>query len=230
MKKILYIFGCSGIGKSICDSIAKSKKYKYSNIIFLDKSKNLQGEMFYGKKVFSLKDLKKSQTLNQDVIFAFYKPYDIFSRTEFIVNTIKQYGFQLTTIIDDTSIISPSALVRDGCYIAPNVVLDADSHIGANSIILFQSVISREVFIGANVFVSAGCIFKGSVSICENNFISAKAVITKDINAHCFVNAGIVLNKVIDKSSIIGYQNNLISIKLPKDKTSAQKKLRFFHP
>ena len=169
-------------------------------------------------------------TLNHDVIFAFYKPYDIFTRSEFIANTVKQFGFQLATIIDDTSVISPSSIINKGCYIAPNVVIDADSQVGFNCIILFQSVVSREVNLGNNIFVSAGCVFKGSVSICENNFISAKTVITKDINAECFVNAGLVLNKKIEKSSIIGVRNDLVIVDLPEDRSSAQKKLRFFHP
>ena len=142
MKKNLYIFGCSGVGKSICDSIYRSYKYEYERIYFVDTNESLCGTTYYGKKVISIRKLNLTDTENQDVIFSFFKPNDIINRYNFIFKIKSDYRFNIVSIIDDMAVISPSAQIDSGCYIAPGVIIDADSSIGSNCIILFQSVIS----------------------------------------------------------------------------------------
>ena len=70
LKKNLYIFGCSGIGKSICDTLGRLKTH-YEAIIFVDPNyEKFDGE-FYGYNVIPQNNLTKNNTVGSDVIFAF---------------------------------------------------------------------------------------------------------------------------------------------------------------
>ena len=228
-QKKIYIFGCSGIAKSIIDSIRRLKLDLMINIV--DSNESLRGQIFYKSyPIQHLSDLELNETKDSYAIFAFFKPADIFSRKDFIENTIKEFQLLNKTIIDPLAKVSSSAIIDSGSYIAPGVVVDSDVNIGRNCIILFNSIVSREVQIASNVFISASTVIKGSVTIGSASFIGAGALITKNIMGLNLINAGSFINKQVEKGSIIGTKSEIVTIALPEDKIAAQKKLRFFHP
>ena len=151
------------------------------------------------------------------MIFAFFKPHNIFDRENYINKIRKELNIDLISIIDSSAVISPTATIGIETYIGPNVVLDSDAKIGKNNIILFNSIISREVEITDSCFISAGCVLKGSVRINESSFISANASIAKNINAKSFINAGLLLTEEVNQSSIVGCSDSLVTIELPDD-------------
>ena len=229
MKKNLYIFGCSGVGKSICDSIDRSM-LDFLKIYFVDNDSKKVDSSFYGKNVISLEKLKKIKQKNDKMIFAFFKPHNIFDREDYINKIRNELNIDLISVIDSSAVISPTATIGTGTYIGPNVVLDSDAKIGKNNIILFNSIISREVITADNCFISAGCVLKGSIKIKESSFISANASIAKNINAKSFINAGLLLTEEINQSSIVGCSDSLVTIELPDDTNKATKRLKFLHP
>lgn len=229
MAKNLYIFGCSGIGKSICDTLHRMSAI-YDEIVFVDNDHHKFNNIFYGCRVRSYDDLAEMQFEENHAIFAFFKPKDIFDREVLIDKILGKYNLQLTSIVDPTSVVSRTSNIGLGTYIGPNVIVDSDARIGENCIILFNSVISREVSITSNSFISAGCVLKGSISINKSSFISANVSLATNIHEKSFVNAGVVLTEEIVESSIIGMERTLKKMRLPEDKKSAQKRLRFLHP
>lgn len=229
MKKNLYIFGCSGIGKSICDSLNR-KPTIYEQIIFIDTDYKLSKDLFYGYKVMFFGDLENVNVDGDHAIFAFFKPSNIFDRKILIDEVLSQNNLRLTTIIDPSAVVSASSIVGIGTYIGPNVVIDSDAKIGENCIILFNSVISREVEIVENCFISAGCVLKGSISIGSSSFVSANVSLARSIHGRSFINAGAVVTDEIIESSIVGSTRNLTKILLPDDEKKAMKRLRYLHP
>ncbi|MBF9053377.1 hypothetical protein LSUCC1028_03905 [Rhodobacterales bacterium LSUCC1028] len=225
MPKKLFIFGCSGTAKSIIDSIKRSESYDINEIIFIDIKSIGKHETYYGCKVLNIGALKNIETHGQYAIFAFFKPRDIITREEFITNTVDEYGFELISIVDPSAIVSPTASIGQGCYIAPFVCVDSDSVIAANTIILFHSIISREVKILKSSFISAGCTIKGGVVIKESCFLGANCSIVKDLNCGCFVNAMTLINQTVNEPSIIYNTPKTNAILLTKDKMKAYKRL-----
>lgn len=229
MKKNLYIFGCSGIGKSICDSLSRLSE-PYDKLIFIDDEYKRNNTHFYNFDVLSYEELHQKETKGHHAIFAFFKPKDIFDRHTHIKETVSKFNLSLTSIIDPSAAVSNTSNIGVGCYIAPNVVVDSDSWLGDNCIVLFNSVISREVKICENCFISAGSVLKGSIVIEASSFISANTCITKNIYKNTFVNAGVILTEEIHDSCIVGMEKSMLKLNLPKNKTNAQKRLRFLHP
>ena len=231
MKKNLYIFGCSGIAKSIVDSVLRNPPDLVGQIFFVDSDKDKAGKSFYQDyPVLHLTDLNPKDTAGHYGIAAYFKPQDIYERKLAFKQVLADYQLKRLTVIDPSASISSSVDVGNGVYIAPNVVVDADAKIGDDSIILFNSVISRDVAVGDNVFISACVVLKGSIDVGQSTFISAGCLVTKDIIGRAFINAGVVVNSVVEPDTIVGNKANTLTINLPQDATAAQKKLRFFHP
>ena len=180
VEKNLFIFGCSGIAKSICDTLERLPP-KYNEITLVDSNYSLHTNNFYGYKVIKEEDLKHNISNGADVIFAFFKPSDIFNRNNYINDILHDYKLNLVSIIDPLAVISKSSEIGNGSYIASNVFVDSDVSIGRNCIILFNSVISREIKITDNTFISAGCVLKGSIAINESSFISANVSLANNI-------------------------------------------------
>ena len=229
MKKNLFIFGCSGIAKSICDTLERLPP-KYNEITLVDSNYSLHTNNFYGYKVIKEEDLKHNISNGADVIFAFFKPSDIFNRNNYINDILHDYKLNLVSIIDPLAVISKSSEIGNGSYIASNVFVDSDVSIGRNCIILFNSVISREIKITDNTFISAGCVLKGSIAINESSFISANVSLANNIQKNSFINVGVVMTEEVLEPSIIGLEKNIKKLKLPDNQKIAQKRLRFLHP
>lgn len=229
MSKTLYIYGCSGIGKAIVDS-ANRTATDYDKFVFVDDDEDKIGGIFYNAPIISFEKLLLEATPKDAIILAFFKPADIFTRSERAAEIEENLKAKFLTIIDPSASVSPSSKIGLGVYVAANVVIDGDAVVGNHSVLLFNSVVSREVYLADSSFLSAGVVIKGSVRITKSAFCSANAVITKNIKAHAFVNAGVRLNQEIIENSIVSERLDNITIDLGNDASIASKKLRFLHP
>lgn len=231
MRKNLYIFGCSGIAKSMIDSISRLKNNSPDQIFLVDANKDLSGTTFYDNyPVIHLDELELGETQGNSAIAAYFKPRDIYKRNIEFEEVLRKYNLNRISIIDPAVSVSPSAEIGAGVYIAPNTVVDANAKVCDDSIVLFNTVVSREVTVGKNVFISASVVIKGSVTIGDSTFISAGCLVTKDIEGQAFINAGVMINDVVSSNTIIGNKSSIMTVNLPKDIASAERRLRFFHP
>ena len=227
----LYIFGCSGIAKSLIDSILSLNIYSSDNITLVEKDESLFGSQFYGKiPVIGFDEFSNKKVQGGHYICSFFKPYDIFKRLEFAKEIESTYGLKPITIIDDNASVSPSASIGKGVYIAPGVIVDADARVGDHSIILFNSIVSRECVLEENIFISASVVIKGSMQIGANNFISSNCVVTKKMGSYNFINSGVVLNRENCERMLIGLKATYVEMDFPASDAAAAKKLRFLNP
>ena len=229
MEKTLYIYGCSGVGKSIVDTVARLNA-NYDEQIFVDDDEHKHSNLFYGYNVISRQTLEQRSKPSDDIIVAYFKPVDIFTRGSKLSELKETVKAKFVTIIDPNATISPSASIGEGVYIAPNAVVDSDAKIGDHSIILFNTVVSREVSLAKSTFLSAGVVVKGSVVVAASSFVSANAVITKNVYAHTFINASLLVNHEVSENCIVSSKSDTISVPLTQNIKRAEKKLRFFHP
>ena len=187
MKKNLFIFGCSGVGKSIIDTLDRLDLLNSFDVIFVETDPKYYESLFYKHfPVIPQSKLLDYHPKDQYFIISFFKPSNLFTRQSLFDELINKFSMSPFTVVDPTAVISRSADIGSGVYVAPRVIVDASSKIGSNSIILFNSVISREVSMGDNCFISASVVLKGSVTIGESVFISAGCLVTKNIDGPTF--------------------------------------------
>jgi len=224
-RKRVYIIGCSGVAKSIYDSMMRLG-YNDKDIFFLDIDHKKEGNLFYkNKKINALNKIVFDSNYINRVIFSFYKPKDLYDRSEYIQNYLKNNNVELLTVIDPLAIVSPTAVVGEGCYVAPGVVIDSDVKILNNSVVLFNSVVSREVVINSNVFVSAHVSVKGGVAISKEVFIGAGSRICIDIPKNVFINAGSVIDGSCESNTVISSPFVRV-LNLPNNKERSVKYLK----
>ena len=115
---------------------------------------------------------------------------------------VKEIGFNVPNIIDNSSMISCFANLGEGCFIGKNAVINAGVIIGNCTIINTSSTIEHEcnvhdfahispggilcgnVRIGANTHVGAGSIVKQGVKIGSDTMIGMGSAVITDIGSN----------------------------------------------
>ena len=112
------------------------------------------------------------------------------------------------------SVISQTThIAKEGVMIAPNVVINAQSTIGAGSICNTSCIIEHECQIGAFCHVAPGATLCGNVQVGDLSFIGANSVVKQGIRIgkNVIIGAGtVVIKDVPDNTVIVGNpQRNL---------------------
>ena len=124
---------------------------------------------------------------------------------EKIIDNLKKEDIKLISIISPHAVISPSATIGKGVYIAHQTMLSSNVQIGDNVCINHQVAIGHDTKIGANVSISpqafiggevvvenhvmigATAALKQGISVGEYATIGMKALLLKSLKAHGFV-------------------------------------------
>ena len=179
----LLIIGAGGHGRC-CLDIARSMK-KFDLISFLDNQ--YIGEIINDSKVIgSFDDFEKV-----------FKDYDEFfiavgnNRLRFeLSQRIQNVKGTIATLISPLAIISPYAMIEDGCVIFPQAIIEANSIIKQQCIIAANVVVNHDVIINAFSLINTGSI------------VRPESIVGKfcKIDSLCYVPFG---KKVPDDSEII---------------------------
>lgn len=121
---------------------------------------------------------------------------------------IKEIGFQIPVIIDETAVISPLAVIGEGTFIGKNVVINAETKIGINSIINSSSVVEHECIIGDFCHISSNSTLCGNCFVDNYSHIGAGSVIKQGtkIGSNVLIGIGSVVTKDIG-NNVIAYGN-----------------------
>lgn len=103
-----------------------------------------------------------------------------FRRLE-LMGELKAKGFKMPPLICRGSIVSPTALIGENCFIGAGAVLGADSKIGFNSCIGAATVIGNGAHLGSSVWVADGAQIGLSSRIGNNVTIGRRVIVTDGI-------------------------------------------------
>lgn len=198
LNKVIVV-GYSGHSYSLIDSLIDLNFQIHGYIDIHERLSNPYNLNYLGDDNYYL----NNQSKNYKYVVAVgnnKKRYDVSKR-------IRESKNLLATIIDKTSVISSSCIIRDGTFIGKNVIINSQSKIGHDVIINTGSIIEHECSIKDNVHVAPGSVICGGVIICEGTFIGANTVVKQgiEIGKHSIIGAGsVVLQDVKPYSKIYG--------------------------
>ena len=175
MNKIL-IIGSGGHAKVCIDLIEESSQFEIVGIVSPDLSKEFCSYPILGDDN-NLKDLKQNANHALIGIGQIRNPSSRIS----VFNKLKENGFNLPTIISQSSFISKNSELGEGTVILRNCIVNRDAKIGSNTIINNKALIEHDVTIGDNCHVSTGALVNGEVEIGYNCFIGSGSVIKQGI-------------------------------------------------
>ena len=206
MKKKILLIGAGGHCKVVLDVLFSNKEYEVAGFIDLKER--------VGSKVCEIPvigtDLDLPRFLKSGIKNCFIATGSIGNpklRVN-LYNTAKKIGFTFPNLISRSALVSTSAILGQGNYIAPGVIINAGTCIGNNCIINTGSIIEHDCKVGDFVHLSPGSILSGGVIIGNYSHIGTGSVVIQNlvIGENVIVGAGSVVTKDIRKG-LVAYGN-----------------------
>ena len=147
---ILFIYGTKGAGVEVYDLVKRNNTIgsRYSKIYFVD---DFIGEKdYYGTRTMPFIACPK-YIGDEDAkfIIAVGEP----AVRKFLYERVRQEGYSLATLIDETAVVSNTAKVLEGCIISAYVIVSSEVVIKENCMVMFQSIIGHHALIKENCVI-----------------------------------------------------------------------------
>lgn len=171
---ILLIYGSGGLGREVYDLACRinQKENRWEEISFIDDvriEENLKGIKVYKfEQALSIKE-------NCECVVALGEP----NSREKLYNKLIENDFNLVTLIDPSAIVSPSAVIKEGCVISPWVRVSNNSVIQSNCLIQTYVNVGHDITIGQHSVFGTGT-FPGGYSTYGNKVFIGMGVTLKD--------------------------------------------------
>lgn len=141
---ILFIYGTRGAGVEVYDLVKRNRgiNSRYSMICFVDDF--MDEKDYYGARTMPFTSCKK-YIGDEDVefIIAVGEP----AARKLLYDRVKQAGYSLATLIDETAIVSETAKISEGCIIGAYAIISAETVIRENCLVMFQAIIGHHATI-----------------------------------------------------------------------------------
>jgi len=202
------LIGGGGHCKSVLDSVLSLDIY--SNIGIVDKQTvSLLGVSVVGS--------------DQDLVSLFQNGWtDAFVTVGSIGNTatrrklfdmIKQIGFHVPSVVDNTAIVARGTQIDEGCFIGKKAVINTGASLGKCAIVNTGAIIEHDCTVGDFSHISPGAVLCGQVKVGNDTHVGAGAVIRQQtlIGNNVLIGAGsVVVKKIPDRQ--IAYGNPCKSV------------------
>ena len=202
----IILLGLGGHAHSVVDSMEHAGKY---NIIgFLD-TEEMQGKCFRDYRVLDTDDALQNYfdkgIRNAFVTIGFMGHGEIRNR---LYRQLKDIGYRIPNIIDNTAAVSQNAVLADGIFIGKKAVINANARIGEMCVINTGAIVEHDCMVGGFSHIAVGSILCGGVSVGEQTLIGANATVIQErkIGRKCIIGSGTIVRKdVEDYHMVRGY-------------------------
>lgn len=187
----LLIYGNGGLGLEIADIAVRINPDVH--ILFINDFE------YDNEKVFSFEFVLKHHNRFHNFQFAIGVG-DLFPRFE-VANKLIANNFPLATLIDPTSLISPSACIGIGCIIAPRVWIGPNTRIDDYSFINTASILGHDIHIKKHSIISASVIIGGNSIIGPLSYLGMSSTVVQKsaVGKGSVLGLGSVLHKSLGK-------------------------------
>jgi sugar O-acyltransferase (sialic acid O-acetyltransferase NeuD family) len=199
---ILCIYGAGGFGKEVFDIAVRinSENSEWDEILFLDDALHL-GESVYLGRLFNIETvLSESDKNNIEVVVAIGEP----AVRRKLYQKVKKLQFNFATLVDPSSIISPSAKLGEGVIVAPYCSVSSSVEIGDNVAINTHSIIGHDIVVGEHSVLSSFVNIGGACIVGKNSYLGMGALIKEgvDVGSDSIIGMGSVVFKDIPSGVI----------------------------
>jgi sugar O-acyltransferase (sialic acid O-acetyltransferase NeuD family) len=164
----LLVLGAGGHGRVVAEAAAD----RFSKIAFLD-DKSDRTETGTPPIIGSLAELVSHKEEYSHAVVAIGNNEQRLAMIERLLAD----GFQVTSVVHQSAVVSPSAIIEDGCVILAQAVVGAGARIGRGSIVNTSASIDHDCILGEGVHVSPGAHLAGSVSVGARTWIGIGAAV-----------------------------------------------------
>lgn len=201
---ILFIYGTSGAGVEVYDLVKRNSgiRNKYSKIYFID---DFIGEQdYYDTKTMPFVSCPKYiGDEDAEFVIAVGEP----AARKLLYDRVKQAGYSLATLIDETAVVSDTAEISEGCIINAYAIVSSEVVIKENCMVMFQSIIGHHAVIGNNCVICPKATVGGHSTVGRQAFIGLGSSMIQwaKIGNEAIVGLGsMVFRDVEDGATVVG--------------------------
>lgn len=180
MEGILLV-GAGGHARTVADTIERQGKYQIVGLI--DNDRRLGEEVYHSYNIIgndgSLKYMF-SNGIKYAVICVGQMGNSKVRRR--LYRHLKEIGFYLPVIIDDTAVVANDVSIGEGTYIGRNAVVNVSAKLGKMCIVNTSAVIEHECIVRNFVHIAVHACVCGQSVIGNDVFLGANATVIQQIN------------------------------------------------
>lgn len=213
----IIIIGAGGHAAEIDEYIIYSQKLtgnKNLNIIgFLDDNPlNYERYKLSAPLIGSIKDHKILKGQDYIIGIANLKYRRLF------VDRFKAAGAQFVTFIHCGAYVSPSAVIKEGSIIGPNVNIGPNVQIGNFTLINSRCSLGHDTIVGSFNFISPNVCFSGFTKIGDENLfgINSATIPGIKVGSRNKITAGMILDQNIENDTVVFHRFKEKIIAIPK--------------
>ena len=177
-KPSLFVYCAGGYGKEVMDVATRANAIHgyWQSISFIDDV--CKDNVRYGATVFDFAQMCELLAKNVgEVIIANGEPAARLA----LRNKLEGKGIRLGKLIDDSSIVVPSARLAAGVIVAPLCSISSNADLGTNVSVNTMSIVGHDVVVGENTVISSMVNIGGSTIIGKDSYIGMGALIKEGI-------------------------------------------------
>jgi len=201
---ILFIYGASSAALEVYDMVERNRsiREKYTAIYFID---DFQEEAdFYGTKRIRFSSCNEYADCKEaEFIIAVGEP----STRKMLFDKVVSSGYALTTLIDETAIVSATARISVGCIVNAGAVVSSNVVIKENCFLMFHTIVGHDAVVNRNCVICPKATVGGFSVIGEQTFLGLGSSVKEGVNAGSKVIIGLgskVFRDVEDGATVIG--------------------------
>ena len=201
---ILFIYGASGAGIEIYDLAYRVNTIsnRYSEILFIDDF--LEETEYYGTRRIHFESCEKVASKEEtEFIIAVGEP----SARKLLLDRIKSRGYNLATLIDNSAIVSETALISPGCIVNANAIISSNVILDENCLVMFQAIIGHDAHVKSSSVICPKSTVGGNSIVGERCFVGINSSMKQGVNLGDDVIVGMgsmVFNDVEANNTVIG--------------------------
>ena len=175
---VLFIYGASGAAIEIYDLAERVNaiSHKYSKIYLIDDFE--EESRYYGTERIHFSSCEKVTADDFEFVIAVGEP----SARELLLNRIKEKEYKLTTLIDPSVILSPTASIAPGCVINAYSVVSSNVLMEENCFLGFHVVVGHDAHLKPNTVVCPMATVGGGSTVGEKSFIGLNSSMKEHVD------------------------------------------------
>lgn len=172
----IILVGYGGHAKSVADCIERQKKFRI--VGYTDLKEHVSEYEYLGTD--DLLEYYFSKGIrNAFVCIGYIGKGNI---REVIYDRLKEIGYNLPIISDESAIVSKSAKVGEGTFLGKYAVVNAEAIIGKMCIINTAAIVEHECCVGDFSHISVGTVLCGQVNVGKSAFVGANSTVIQNQN------------------------------------------------
>ena len=175
---ILLLYGAGGTAREIYDMIMRDTPNRWESIYFIDDFAD-EGPCYLSESIHfdSIAEKFQGKTDQLEGIVTVGEP----AHRELLYHKLKAANIKITTLIDKSAVISPTASVGPGSIIFEMVRIHANVQIGPGVLIQPHCIIGHDIKIGAHSVISAFATPAGNTVVGKRVFLGMHATVKEKL-------------------------------------------------